>query len=109
MFTSRYLNNALKNIHKRALLLNYNDHEKSFNSILTENNLKTIHQKNLEFLTNEIYKFQNGLSPPVMNDIFFSILNIYNFCKFQELFISTENTVNFGTETFSYRRPKLCN
>ena len=67
MFTSRYLNNALNNIHERSLRLIYNDHEKSFNSILTENNLKTIHQKNLEFLAIEIYKFQNGLPPPVMN------------------------------------------
>ena len=68
MFTSRYLNNALNNVHERALRLIYNDHEKSFNSILTENNLKTIHQKNLEFLAIELYKFQNGLSPPIMND-----------------------------------------
>ena len=49
MLTSRYLNNALNNIHERALWLIHNDHEKSFNSILTENNLKTIHQKTLNF------------------------------------------------------------
>ena len=30
MFTSHYLNNALNNIHDRALRLIYNDHEKSF-------------------------------------------------------------------------------
>ena len=50
MFTSRYLNNALNNVHEQALRLIYNDHEQSFNSILTENNLKTIHQKTLNFL-----------------------------------------------------------
>ena len=51
MFMSRYLNNALNNIHERTLRLIYNGHEKSFNSILTENNLKTIHQKKpLNFL-----------------------------------------------------------
>ena len=85
MFTSRYLNNALNNIHERALRLIQNNHEKSFNSILTENNLKTIHQKNLEFLAIEIYKFQNGLTLPIMNDIFFSRQNIYiseSFSKF---------------------------
>ena len=109
MFTSRYLNNALNNIHERALRLIHNDHEKSFNSILTENNLKTIHQKNLEFLAIEIYKFQNGLSPPIMNDIFFSRQNIYNLRKFQELSTSSKNTVNFGTETISYRGPQLWN
>ena len=63
---------------ERALRLIYNNHEKSFNSILTENNLKTIHQKNLESLAIEIYKFQNGLPPPIMNDIFFSRQNICN-------------------------------
>ena len=30
MFTSRYLNNALSNIHERVLRFIYNDHEKSF-------------------------------------------------------------------------------
>ena len=109
MFTSRYLNNALNNIHERALRLIYNDYEKSFNSILTENNLKTIHQKNLEFLAIKIYKFQNGLSQPIMNDIFFSRQNIYNLRKFQELSTSTKNTVNFGTKTSSYRGPQLWN
>ena len=51
MFTLRYLNNALNNILEQALRLIYNDHEKSFNSILTESNLKTIHQeKAINFL-----------------------------------------------------------
>ena len=109
MFTSRYLNNASNNIHERAMRLIYNDHEKSFNSILKESNLKTIHQKNLEFLAIEIYKFQNGLSPPIMNDIFFSRQNIYNLRKFQELYTSTKNTVNFGTKNISYRGPHVWN
>ena len=43
-------NNALNNIHEQALRLIYNDHEKSFNSILKEDDLKAIHQKYFEFL-----------------------------------------------------------
>ena len=78
MLTSRYLNNALNNIHERALRLIYNDYEKSFNSILTESNLKTIHEKNLEFLAIKICKFQNGLTTPIMNDILFSRQSSYN-------------------------------
>ena len=105
MFTSSCLNNALNNVHERALRLIYNDHNKSFNSILTENNLKIIHKKTLEFLAIEICKFQNGLSPPIVIDIFFSRQNIYNLRKFQELYTSTRNTVNFGTETIYYRGP----
>ena len=48
----------------------------------------------------------NGLSPPIMNDIFFSRQNIYNLQKFQQL---STSTVNFGTETISYRGPQLWN
>ena len=107
MSKSPYVNNVLNNIHERALRLIYNYHEKSFSSIVTENNLKTIYQKNLEFLAIEIHNFENGLSPPIMNNIFFSRENIYNLRKFQELSTSTKNTVNFGTETISYRGPQL--
>ena len=96
MFMSRCLNNPLNNIHKQALRLIYNDHKKSFNSISTENNLKTLHQENLEFLAVEINKFQNGWSPPIMNDILFSRQNIYNLQRFQELFTSTKKTVNLS-------------
>ena len=87
----------------------YNDHEKSVNSTLTENNLKTIHQNNIEFRAIEIQKFQNGLSLPIMNDIFFSRQNIYNLRKFRGFSTSTANTLNFDMETISYRCPQLWN
>ena len=106
VFTSRYLNDVLNTIHEQALQLIYSDHEKLFNSILTENNLKTIHQKNLE------YQFQNGLPLPIMNYIFFSRQNKYNLRRFQKLSTSTKNIVKFGTETLieiSYRGPRLWN
>ena len=31
---------------------------------------KTIHQQNLEFIDKETYMFVNGLSPPIMSDLF---------------------------------------
>ena len=92
MFTSHYLNNALNNIHERALRLIYNDHEKSFSSILTENNLKTIHQKNLEFLAIEIYKFQNGLPLPIMN-----YKPIYNILA---LSVNKSISINFASDSY---------
>ena len=96
MFMSRCLNNPLNNIHKQALRLIYNDHKKSFNSVSTENNLKSLHQEKLEFLAVEINKFQNGWSPPIMSEILFSRQNIYNLQRFQELFTSTKKTVNLS-------------
>ena len=37
-------------------------------------------------------KFQNGLSPPIINDILILGQNIYNLRKFQELSASTKST-----------------
>ena len=69
MFTSRYLNNVLNSIHERALRLIYNDYELPFDRILEDNKQKSIHQKNIESLAIEIYKFQAGLTPPIMSDL----------------------------------------
>ena len=109
MFTSRYLNNALNSIHERALRLIYNDYELPFDRILEDNKQKSIHQKNIESLAIEIYKFQAGLTPPIMSDLFFSRENDYNLRNFQELESSLKRTVKFGTETISYRGPQIWN
>ena len=45
MFTSRYLNNALNNIHERALHLIYNDYELPFGKILEDNKQKACIKK----------------------------------------------------------------
>ena len=103
MFTSRYLNNALNSIHERALRLIYNDYELPFDRILENNKQKSIHQKNIESLAIEIYKFQPGLTTPIMSDLFVTRENNYNPINFQELESSLRQTVKFGTETISYR------
>ena len=109
MFTSRYLNNVLNSIHERALRLIYNDYELPFGKILEGNKQKSIHQKNIESLAIEIYKFQAGLTPPIMCDLFVTRENNYNLRYFQELESSLKRTVNFGTETISYRGPQIWN
>ena len=109
MFTSRYLNNALNSIHERALRLIYNDYELPFDRILEDNKQKSIHQKNIESLAIEIYKFQAGLTPPIMSDLFVTRENNYNLRNFQELESSLRRTVKFGTETISYRGSQIWN
>ena len=109
MFTSRYLNNALNSIHERALRLIYNDYELPFDRILEDNKQKSIHQKNIESLAIEIYKFQAGLAPPIMSDLFVTRENNYNLRNFQELESSLKRTVKFGTETISYMGSQIWN
>ena len=109
MFTSRYLNNALNSIHERALRLIYNDYKLRFDRILDDNKQKNIHQKNIESLAIEICKFQAGLTPPIMSDLFVTRENNYNLRNFRELESSLNRTVTFGTETISYRGPQIWN
>ena len=70
MFCSRSLNNLINRNHERALRLIHNSHVSSLQDILQMTKEKTIHQNNLERFAKEIYKFLNGLSPPVINDAF---------------------------------------
>ena len=72
MFTSRCLNNALNSIYERALRLTYNDYELPFDRMLEDNKKKSIHQKNIEWLTIEIYKFEAALTPPIMKIFYLS-------------------------------------
>ena len=111
IFTSQYLNNALNSIHERAMYndlfytalqesLIYNVYELPFGIILEDNKQKSIHQKNIESLATEIYKFQAGLTPTIMSDLFLARENNYNLRNFQELESSLRRTVKFETENY---------
>ena len=51
----------------------------------------------------------NGLSPPIMNDAFMIRNNNYNLRNFQCLYSTNKRTVKYGTETVTYRGPKIWN
>ena len=57
MFTSRYLNNALNNIHERALRLICNDYELPFDRILEDTNKKVYIKK---ILSHQLLKSINS-------------------------------------------------
>ena len=55
----------------------------------------------------EIYKYENDLSPPLI-DYMFQVRNInYNLRHFQKIANSKKNSVKMGLETMSYRAPQL--
>ena len=101
MFTSRYLNNALRSINKRALRLIYNDYVLPFDRTLEDNKDKSKHQKYIESLAIETCKFQAGLTSPIMSGLFVTRENKYNLINFQVLESSVKRTAEFGTETIA--------
>ena len=85
------------------------NHVSTFQDILEIINEKTIHQNNSECIGKEIYKFFNGLSPPIMNGAFMIRSNNYNRRNFQCLYPANKRTVKYRTDTITYRGPQVWN
>ena len=60
---------VVNNVHERALRIVHDDHNNSYSELLKTKNERTIHQQNINFLMKEIYKFENDLSPPLIDDM----------------------------------------
>ena len=48
----------------------YNDQTSTFESLLEKDKSVTIHHRNIHVLATEMYKAKNGLSPPIIRNIF---------------------------------------
>ena len=73
-----------------------------------KDNSFTIHERNIQSLSIEIYKFLNGLSPSFLNNVFHkNISNSYDLRNHKELYSRNPKTVRYGTETVSYIAAKI--
>ena len=94
MFHNLSLNNKINWIHERALRITYN-------------NFATIHLRNIKILATETYKFLQGLSPPLTNEIFVERNNNYSLRGNNVLTRWRVNSVRYGTETVSFLAPNI--
>ena len=58
MFHSRYLNNKINYLHERALRITYGDRSSSFENLLIKDNSVSIHHRNTQALTTEMFKLE---------------------------------------------------
>ena len=110
MCHSRSNNRKINMLHERFLRIIYNDKQSSFTELLNKDNSVSIHIRNIQRLAIEMFRFYNGLSPPLMNNIFkLKAENSYNFLCFLvcELSWSMVKNVYHGTENISYLGPKI--
>ena len=82
MFCTKRSLRRTNNIHKRRLRLIQQNYRSEFERLLENANEKSVHQKCIEFLLIEVYKYLNGLSPDIMNNIFKLRQNTYNLRNF---------------------------
>ena len=107
VFNSRSFNNKITRIHERALGITYNDKSSSFQNLLQKDNSVTIHHSNIKILATETYKFLQGFSPPLMNEIFVERNNNYSLRGNNLLTRRRVNSVRYGTETVSFLAEKI--
>ena len=67
MFHSRKLNYRINSIHEKALRVTYQDYQSTFLQLLQKDNSVTIHQRNLQVCSTEIFEAKNDLSPEILN------------------------------------------
>ena len=102
------IKNLINNIHERVLRATFDDHTSNFTQLLEKKRESTIHQRNIQALMKEIYKFTNNLSPNIDHTFQFRE-NSYNLRNFQQLASSTKKTTKMDLETISYHGPQLWN
>ena len=108
MLHSRRLNNKINRFHERALRTVYSHYNSSFNELLDKDGSFTIHQRNVQSLTIEIYKYLHRLSTAIISQFFKVNETIpYNLRIRNELYARNPKTVRYGTETISFLNPKI--
>ena len=106
MYCQRKSNNLINRIHERSLRIAYNDYVSDFNSLLGKDNSVTIHQRNIQMLTSEVYKTLNNLNPSFMKEIF-HLKQQHYFTRNEHLAYPNPRTVIYGLESFGYKASQL--
>ena len=78
MFCTKYSIGRINNIHERCLRFIQQNYVSDFEVLLENANKKQVHQKCIELLITEVYKYLNGLSPDIVSGIFKIRENTYN-------------------------------
>ena len=108
MCHSRTINNKINRLHERTLRIVYSDFKSTFEGLLRKDNSFSKHERNIQHLAIEIYKFLNGLSPSFLINVFHkNISNTYDLRNHKELYSRNPKTVRYGTETISYIARKI--
>ena len=99
MFLNRKLING---IHERALKVVYQDHNSTFNELLSKVSSFKVHDHNLHKLLIEIFEVEMKLAPKIINEVFDILECSYHLRN--ELRFKSQNfrTLRYGTETEAF-------
>ncbi len=108
MLHSRQLNNRINRIHCRALRIVYQDRKSSFKELLEKDKSFTIHERNIQTLSIELYKVAYGIAPKIMRLVFptkphvkYPWENIFQTFNVKTVFWGTESLFHLGPKIWS--------
>ena len=106
MLHSRKSEKKVNALHERALRFLYEDYTSSFENILEKDQSYTIHDRNIQNLAIEIYKFLHNIRS-VFDDIF--SCSSLNHRSEREILVPSINTVTYGENSLRYFGPLIWN
>ena len=95
-FKGLHCNKRMDRIHEKSFRLIRNGYESSFCDMLSTLNEKIIHQRFINVLLSEVYKYLNGIFPELMYEVSYLHQNHYNLMQFKRSFIN----LSYYAETF---------
>ena len=107
MCHSRAINNKINRLHERCLRIVHSDKTSSFKQLLEKDGSVTIHTRNLQSLTTEIFKVYKNLSPAITADLFHVRQNNYNLRHDSYFVIPNIKSMYHGTESLSNVGPRI--
>ena len=107
MFCSKKSTLKINAVHERSLRIIRNDYESLYSVILEEAHQITFHQGCINSLMIEVYKYLNGLSPDITNDILKLRENTYNLQNFHIFQKENPRSLKYRLDAIPYRASQL--
>ena len=91
MCHNRMTNRKINRLHERCLRIIYKDKQSSFKMLLEKDSFVSTHDRSIQCLATEMYKVSNGLSSPIVSNIFTQKIVTLTICdlilSFPDLFL----------------------
>ena len=105
IFCSKKSTKKINAVHERSLQIIRNDYESLYPLLLEEAHQITFHQRCINSLMIEVYKYLNGHSPDIMNDIFKLRENTYNLWNFHIFQTENPRSLKYWLDAIPYWYP----
>ena len=109
MFCYRRIMHKMNKIHERSLRLLLKNYKDGFQDLLRTSGDISIHQRCINFLLTEVYKYIYVLSPEIMNEVFSTRANICNTRQFNVFATHIPTSNRYGLNSIPYKANQLWN